>query len=295
MSFLFEFEPNKGMTSMIRFDPPPETLHRYRVGPLAPHIEGFAALLSQQGYCIQVAQRKIGLVAGLSRWLQRKHVKLKQLEERHVHSFLKAHWKRFVFRYGDKTTMRALLQHLQESYAIPTPAPAPPSAIDLLEQEYASFLIQERALMQSSINNRLRITRRFLSYCFQDGKVRLKALRANDITDFVLQDTSGRGRCDAQSATTALRSFLGFLFQQGRITNNLALAVPKVAGWLLSQLPRFLEAKQVEKVLRTCDRRTKLGKHNYGILLLLARLGLRAGEVVNRPAPLVQGTKRPTR
>jgi site-specific recombinase XerD len=265
---------------MTCFNPPPERLRRYRIGPLEPHIEGFAALLSQQGYCLPTGMQKIVLVADLSWWLERKRIKLNQLGERYTDAFLQARWRRSSFRYGDRVTMRALLQHLRRHHAIPTPAPAPPSVIDLLKQEYASFLIQERALMQSSINNRLRITRRFLSYCFRDGKVRLKSLRAKDITDFVLQDTSGRGRGDAQSATTALRSFLGFLFQRGRITNNLALAVPKMAGWPLSQLPRFLEAKQVENVLRTCDRRTTLGKRNYAILLLLARLGLRAGEVV---------------
>jgi len=130
------------------------------------------------------------------------------------------------------------------------------------------------------VTNHLRITRRFISHCFQDRKVRFEKLRAKDIIDFVLQDTSRRGRKDAQHTATGLRSFLGFLLQQGRITTNLAAAVPTVAGWPLSQLPRFLEAEQVEEVLRSCDRRTKVGKRDYAILLLLARLGLRSSEVV---------------
>jgi site-specific recombinase XerD len=130
------------------------------------------------------------------------------------------------------------------------------------------------------VNNHLRVTCRFISHCSPDGKVRFKKLQAKDITGFLLQDISRRGRKDAQLTTTGLRSFLSFLFQQGRITTNLAAAVPTVAGSPLSQLPRFLEAKQVEQVLQTCDRRTKVGKRDYAILLLLARLGLRAGEVV---------------
>jgi site-specific recombinase XerD len=76
-----------------------------------------------------------------------------------------------------------------------------------------------------------------------------------------------------------LRSFLGFLLQQGRISTNLAAAVPTVAARRLAGVPRFLEAEQVEKVLRGCDRRGKIGKRDYAILMLLARLGLRGGEV----------------
>jgi integrase len=78
---------------------------------------------------------------------------------------------------------------------------------------------------------------------------------------------------------TTLRSFLRFLLQHGRIKTNLAELVPPVAACQQSELPRFLETKQLEKVLHSCDRRRRTGKRDYAILLLLARLGLRAGEV----------------
>jgi integrase len=76
-----------------------------------------------------------------------------------------------------------------------------------------------------------------------------------------------------------LRSFLAYLFQKGRTRINLASAVPSVAGWRLSELPRYLEGAQVEQILRNCDRRCKIGKRDYAMLLLFARLGLRVGEV----------------
>jgi integrase len=74
-----------------------------------------------------------------------------------------------------------------------------------------------------------------------------------------------------------LRSFLNYVFQEGGTATNLAMAIPAMAGWRLSELPRYLEAAQVEKLLRCCDRRRKVGCVIYAILL--ARLGLRAGEV----------------
>jgi site-specific recombinase XerD len=266
---------------IIRFNPAPEELRRFQVGPLGQHMEGFAALLSQQGYCRDNGWQKMRLAADLSRWLQRRHLKLTQLDESRADSFLQAHWKRAARQSGDQITMRQLICHLRQSQAISTTTPALRGEIDAMDQEYRDFLLQERALLPSSIQQYVTVVRRFLSHRFSTGKIRLRDLCAKDVTDFVLQDTAQRGRRSAQLMATVLRSFLNFLLQRGRITTKLAAAVPTVAGWRLSELPRFLEPEQVERVLRSCDRRRKVGKRDYAILLLLARLGLRAGEVAN--------------
>ena len=84
----------------------------------------------------------------------------------------------------------------------------------------------------------------------------------------------------AQVMTTAFRSFFRFLFQKGELQADLAASVPTVANWQQSTVPKYLTRKEVERVLKACDRRTAVGRRNYAILLLLARLGLRAGEVV---------------
>jgi integrase len=80
---------------------------------------------------------------------------------------------------------------------------------------------------------------------------------------------------------TALRSFFRFLRQRGDLAVDLAAAVPCVAHWRLASLPKGLDPEQVEAVLRACDRTIAIGRRDYAILLLLARLGLRAGEVVS--------------
>jgi site-specific recombinase XerD len=266
---------------IIRFDPKPEELRRLQVGPLSLHVEGFAALLCQLGYCRNNGWQKMRLIADLSRWLKRKRISLRLLEEARTDSFLQARWKRVSEKSGDQITMSQLLQHLRQSGVIPVPGPTLRNDIDQMEQDYRSFLLQERALTQASIEQYVVVMRRFLSHRFSTGKVRLKNLNTKDVTDFVLHDTSKRGRRSVQLMTSVLRGFLRFLFQYGRITANLAAAVPAVAGWRLSELPRFLEATQVEELLRSCDRRRKVGKRDYAILLLLARLGLRAAEVAN--------------
>src|SRR5215470_4552078 len=84
----------------------------------------------------------------------------------------------------------------------------------------------------------------------------------------------------AQLMTTSFRSFFRFLFQKGELHADLAASVPTVAAWRLSTVPKYLTRREVERLLKACDRRTAVGRRDYAILLLLARLGLRAGEVV---------------
>jgi site-specific recombinase XerD len=95
----------------------------------------------------------------------------------------------------------------------------------------------------------------------------------------VLQSVEERGRNHAQLVTTTLRSFLDFLYQEGRLLRPLRAAVPNVPTWRRLDLPGFLEPEQVERLLRSCDRSNVGGQRDYAILLLLARLGLRAHEV----------------
>ena len=108
----------------------------------------------------------------------------------------------------------------------------------------------------------------------------MNKLRVIDVTDFIVNGSSTDSPKRVQLNASALRSFLGFLTQEGKVTVNLAASVPTVANWRLAQLPQFLESAQVEKLLRSCNKKTSTGRRDRAVLLLLARLGLRAGEVV---------------
>ena len=251
-----------------------------RSGPLEPHLEKFAGLLSEQGYCKSTARNKMRLVADLSRWLEQRRIPLNQLDEERITMFLRWRWKRLVRKSGDQCTFALLVRHLREKDIISPPSAPPLRPIDLIERDYGCFLRQERGFMSASVGQYLPVARRFLWHCFRDGKVRLNRLCTKDVTDFILKDSSNCGRRSAQLMTSVLRSFLSYLFQQGKTTTNLAMAIPATAGGRLSELPRYLEAAQVEKLLRSCDRRRKVGRRDYAVLLLLARLGLRGGEVV---------------
>jgi site-specific recombinase XerD len=263
-----------------RFNPQAGDLQRLQVGPIGPHLQSFAALVSQQGYCNVNGWLKIRLVAKLSRWLHQRRIPLNELNEARIAAFLNARWKRLARHSGDQITMTLLLRHLRQAKVVAPPPLTNGSDLNLMILEYQGFLLSERSLMASTTGKYLEVAHRFLSRRFPDGKLYLKKLRAGDITDFALHDTSNRGRRSAQLMATVLRSFLSFLLQKGRIANNLAAVVPSIPHQCLAGVPRYLEAREVEMVLRSCDRRRKIGKRDYAIFLLLARLGLRANEVV---------------
>ena len=262
------------------FYPCLEKLHRYRYGPFSEHITGYADLLSQQGYSDYCSWTKIRLVGEFGCWLDRKHVRIVMLDEHQVDVFLRTWLSKKRFRKGERATLTLLLKHLRRKAVIPARLEKTcQSPADLIEQDYRRYLLDERNLVWGTVEGYIAIVRRFLSHIFPEGNVELDKLCPECIAKFVLHDSNSRGRRACQLATTALRSLLRFLFQKGELPTNLAPSVPTVAGWRLSELPHYLEPAQVEKVLKCCDRDRKVGKRNYAILLLLARLGLRAGEV----------------
>jgi site-specific recombinase XerD len=145
---------------------------------------------------------------------------------------------------------------------------------------YEQYLRSERGPGVATISLYQYFVRKFLVTRFREGPFLLKAIRPSDISDFVVRPSHSVGGSSAHMMTAAFRSFFRYLFQKGELQAELAAAVPTVANWRLSTVPKYLTAEEVQRVLKTCDRRTATGRRNYAILLLLARLGLRAGEVV---------------
>lgn len=147
-------------------------------------------------------------------------------------------------------------------------------------REYDLYLQKERSLSPATRRGYAPFVRQFLASRFGRRRAELSTLKAPEVLKFVQRQAAQLKNKRALLMTTALRSFLRFARYRGAITLDLAACVPSVASWSLSTIPKALPPGQVDQVLAHArERATAVGRRDYAILLLLARLGLRGGEV----------------
>lgn len=175
-----------------------------------------------------------------------------------------------------------MLEQLFDDLAVTTSVEVESAETPLafLEGQYERYLRTERGLATATVINYLPYVHRFLVERFGGGALRLMELGPSDISSFILRHAYSMSPGRAKLMVTALRSFFRFLLQRGAIEVDLAASVPTVANWRLSTVPKYLTPEELQAVLDACNRDTPTGRRDYAILLLLARLGLRAGEVV---------------
>ncbi|MBB4189825.1 site-specific recombinase XerD [Sinorhizobium terangae] len=257
-------------------------LSRPPEGPVASYIISFAEWLVGRGYSLVSTRNQVLMAAGFSSWLWQNRIALAGISGEHPGRYLR---ERAQFRRpkrGDDAALRHLLDFLRSVGAMPEEVKDEyqPSPIELHVQAYESYLRDARALNRKTIVNYRPVVRDFLNFCFSDGAVLLAELRAVDVTDFVQKRTSRLNIRRAKIMTTALRSFLSYARYNGDITSDLAAAVPIVANWRLSSIPRAISRDDVTRLLASIDRQTPMGRRDYAMILMLARLGLRSSEVI---------------
>lgn len=256
-------------------------LSRTPDGPLAAHLSLFTQSRSVQGYAPGSIHRQVLLAADFSHWLKQRGVPLRHVGSDHLSRYLRDRTRRARPCLGDTAALRYLLDFLRGEGVI---APEKIAARRLTPAEhcahaYAEYLRDARALARATIINYVPFIRGFLTGRFGAGPVRLAQLDARDVVRFVQRQAPQLHLKRAKLLTTALRSFLRYARYRGRTTLDLAAAVPIVANWAMSSIPRAIGADQVRQLLASIDRRTTIGRRDYAIVLLLARLGLRSGEV----------------
>ena len=251
-----------------------------RAGPLAPDLDGFAAQLAADGYANASALGKLRLIRNLSVWLEGERLGIDALDEQCFDNFLRTRGARSKAR-GETATGRQLLSHLRREGRIPAGFVGAGSdgPIRRIERLYRHFLINERGLNPATVVNYLGIVHAFLTEQFGKRTVALETLVARDANLFIVRRARHLSRTRAKLVATALRSFLRHLYQRGDIAVDLAGVIQPVMNWRLSGLPKSLAPEKVEGLLRSCNPDTVVGRRDHAILLLLARLGLRAGEV----------------
>jgi site-specific recombinase XerD len=258
----------------------PSTIERLRQGPLSEHLDAYAAAVAEQGYAPHSISRQIVAIANFSRWLKRKHIEIESLNQQVVDRFLRLRRRQQRLGRGGPRALDRMLSMLRQKGIVKPCQPPVADGRSKIAAGFHCYLLQELGRSSSTAKNYVPFIDQFLKERFQNKTPDLTLLRASDVTGFVTRHAHQLSPVRAGIMVTALRSFFRYLLHRGAIATDLAGCVPAVPNWSLSTLPRFLPPAAVERLLKRCDRKTAVGRRNHAILLLLARLGLRAGEVI---------------
>jgi len=249
-------------------------------GPLAPYAEGFREHLLGQGYSWGSVAHQIHLMAHLSRWLEARGLGPAALDQRLAGQFLAA---RRADGYAALRSARAvapLLGYLRGLGAVlPPRMPVPQTPADRLAVRFGEYLARERGLAGESVRSYTGVARRFLAEAGPGDDGGAEGLTAADVTGFVRRECARRGVASAKATVTGLRSLLRFLYLDGQVSVPLTGAVPSAACWQPAALPRAVSPAGLARLVDSCDLDSAAGRRDFAILVLLARLGLRAGEV----------------
>jgi integrase/recombinase XerD len=256
-----------------------KVLRSFVRGPLEPHVTGFAEELLRQGYTWSSAAQHVCFLAHLDRWMSAEGIGLGGLSGPMVERYLDQRRAAGYVGYRSVKALRPLLNYLAPLGVLPVREEVPPGPVEELLGHYHDYLVGERGLTTGTARGYVDFVRPFVSTRVHGDVLDLAGITAADVTGFVLSSCPGRAVGSAKLIVCALRSLLRWLHLTGHMPASLASAVPPVAGWRLSGMPKGLEAGELRGLLASCDRRTRTGRRDYAVMLLLSRLGLRAGEV----------------
>jgi integrase/recombinase XerD len=246
-------------------------------GPLGPFADDYRVKLRDSGYSERSVTGALRNMERLSRWLEERRLGAADLSEERLEEFLsEVPRRRDGGRVCSRQALTLGLEVLAERGVEPrVEATATPK--EILLAHFERFLLQERAVASSTASVYVARARRFLEWCAPSGE--LASLTASDVTGAVLRASAAVSVSVTKLFVTALRSFLRFSFVEGLTPIDLSAATLSVPRRRRSSLPMGIDKRTADALLRSCDRRRSKDRRDYAVLLILLRLGLRAGEV----------------
>ena len=267
---------------LAEFFDSPFRIQELRDGPDGRLLEGFAQELCQAGYAEITARRHIRAAEHLIHWLGRKGRTVAALDERTIEEFVHHLNRCRCPRYGRthrrdiRKGARLFLRYARFADIVTTRIVEQVIVDPALLVSFCDWMRQQRGTCDATLYNYSLHLRDLLKRLGEDpGK-----FDAQNLRQFVLETSQRCGWAAAKKSTTAVRMFLRFLISDGKCAAGLDASIPALAHWRLSSLPRYLQSDEVERVIASCDPATPVGRRDRAILLLLARLGLRAGDIV---------------
>lgn len=246
---------------------------------MAPWAKGFEGWLVERGYLPSAVYHRSCLLAVLSRWLECQGLSAWELTADRAESFLAERRAAGLSTWVSPRCVALLLEYLREVGVVPPPlvVVVDDGPVAGVLAGYCEYLMVERGLAESTIDRCQRVARLFLEQ-LPDG-LEIGQLTAAEVSTFLARECPRRSGSGARTLVARFRPFLRYLYVEGLVETPLVWAVPAAASQRDRSLPRGLRPAVVARLLGSCDRRRTVGRRDYAILVLLVRLGLRAGEV----------------
>ena len=263
-----------------------KTRQRLEDGPLGPCLESLAKVLHREDYKDRIIRRYLRNADLFGRWLAKQAIPIEAVDDTAVNQYINSFQR---LKHPLRATgclpenargIHKILAVLRQQGIVPAPTPPEPSTTaERWLKEFADHLEREAGLASGTRHNYLRYAEALIDARFGAAEPDWGALSADDVTGFVCEQAARLKHSSAQSPVTATRAFIRFLSLKGVVHPGLVGAVPTVRRYKQVSLPNYLSQEEVARVLVSCDENTPLGQRNRAIIILLARLGLRAAEV----------------
>lgn len=252
-------------------------------GPVSQHLGSFVDLLIRQQFVAAVVHVKALHAVAFDRWLAQHHVVPAELSEVHVRRFARRRRRGPIqpeTRRREEYDVQQVVDFLR-TRGVCSPAIVSATPVDDLVAAFGNHLSEHQGLASPTIERYTIAARQFLKNRFSTGAVELRTLAAKDIVEFIRSQVGHLTPPGLKCVVTAMRSFLRFGQYRGDVACELVAAVPAVATWATTPaLPRAISPDHAQRAIDSCDLGTAIGLRDRAILLLLARLGLRANEVI---------------
>src|ERR1044071_5638399 len=243
-------------------------------------LDSYSGELLHSRYANITARRHLRSAEHFAYWATHHAIAVSQWSDSLLERFSR-HLRQRRCSYGHSQPLHQLtgaslfLKHLR-SIGIIESLPADPTDRPAMLVAFRHWMYEQRGTQDLTLDNYDVPIRTLLNH-LGDAPERLDAQR---LRQCFLKYTEGKNHASIKHAATALRMFVRFLITEGRCPPGLEAAIPLIPHWQLSSLPRYLQSEEVERIVTSCDPATAVGKRDRAILLLLARLGLRAGDIV---------------
>ncbi|MHC4757578.1 MAG: site-specific integrase [Planctomycetota bacterium] len=256
----------------------PDKLKLARTCSLRNHINHYLTHLSSLGYKKITIRNYARILLNFAGFVDKqKQCNIRNLSD-WIEPFLQPVKKLYYRRYK-RNTIRPFVRFLQKEGFVSEPIveKSSPPFWDIA-CEYKTFLREQRNLANKTIGYSIFYCLKFLQHIHDLGIEDISLLQYDTVQKFILMETQYYSRVSIKSNTGTIRQFLAYLKSRGKIKKDFSKSIIAPRIYQHERCPKYLTAKEIQEILSSIDRRTKIGKRDYAILLLLATYGLRSKE-----------------